>query len=73
MMENKKTDLWKDNENNEIDPEFTSSTPETARKWRPLILYLKNKSIECTKFDPNSRPSFDNLNEALQSKYDLSF
>ena len=68
MMEKKKVDLWKDSKNNEIDPESTSSTPETAQKWRPLVLYLKEKSIECTEFDPKSRPSFEDLNEDLHLK-----
>ena len=73
MMEKKKADLWKDNENNEINPAFTSSTPENAQKWGPSIEYLKKKSIECTEFNPNSRPSFEDLNEDLQKKYETDY
>ena len=73
MMETKKADLWKDSQNKEITPEFTSSTSETAQKWNPSIVYLKEKSIKCTEFDPNSRPSFEDLKQDLKRKYEIDF
>ena len=73
MMQKKKADLWIDSQNNEITPEFTSSKSETAQKWRPSIVYLKEKSIECSEFDPNSRPSFEDLNEDLERTYETNY
>ena len=72
-METKKANLWKDSENQEINPEFTSSNSDTAQQWGPSIVYLKKKSIECTEFDPNSRPSFEDLNEDLERIYEANY
>ena len=73
MMQTKKADLWKDGDNNEINPEFTSSTPETAQKWEPSIKYLKENSIQCTEFHPDKRPNFEDLTEELQRKYENDY
>ena len=73
MMRTKKTDLWKDGENKEIVPAFSSSKSKTSQKWGPSIAYLKKKSIDCTEFNPNSRPSFEDLNDELQRKYEVDY
>ena len=68
MMRRKRTDLWKDNDNNEIEPQIKEIITEPAGITN--IDWLKEVSVKCSAFKAEERPTFAELTPELQQRFE---
>ena len=65
MMATKRTCLWKDSNQQEIE-HCLQSTEHLSQH----IDFLKDQSEKCTAFSPDERPTFEQLADTLSKEYE---
>lgn len=70
MMIRARTDLWKDKDNNEIEPLVKQRVNTNELVAIENIEFLKDISIKCSAFRAEERPKFAQLNIELQKQFE---